>query len=440
MTGTCARSVASSFRDLGDEDVYQLDVVGETTTFPPLRTAVRIPPELDGFVGRAHEVSGIVADLRNHRLVTLAGLGGSGKTRLAMRVARLSAADRPGGVTFVDVSAAQTVDDALMTVTSAVGSTSGPAGLGAAFGDGSLLVLDNLEQVEDAARFVTEVLTTTRATVLVTSRVATGAAGEHVRSVPPMGDDDARRLLSDRAADAGATDVPDAAAEEIVMLTGGLPLAVELAAARLRVLDAPALVALLRERLDLLTDASGSRPERQSSIEALLADTWNRTSSAERDVLLAVSQSRSGLTAPDVADVVDLDLVTALDVLARVHDLGLVQVQRSSQSRHVFRMLELVRRWTEDHCGADEVAAARRAQARHLLEVLLRGGQRTHLGLDEARSVLLAAAGGTTRSLSADERVRLARFALHHGWWRDAVDVLEPVQRRPRPPAPSVWH
>lgn len=418
-------------RDLGDEDVYQLDVVGELTAFPPLRTAIRIPPELDGFVGRDAEVAGIIADLRNRRLVTLTGLGGSGKTRLAMRVARLSAAERAGGVTFVDVSAARTVDDALVTVASAVGSTSGPVGLGGALGDGSLLVLDNLEQVEEAARLVSHVLATTQATVLATSRLATGAAGEHVRSVPPMGGGDARRLLLDRAADAGVTDLPTAAAEEIVQLTGGLPLAIELAAARLRVLDAPALVELLRERLDPLRDASGSRPERQSSIEALLADTWNRTSASEREVLLAVSQSRSGLTAPDVVDVAEIDLVTALDVLARLHDLGLVQVQKSSQGRHVFRVLELVRRWTEDRCGADDIARARAAQSRHLLEVLLRGGERTHLGLDEARSVLLAASDGSTRSLSVDERVRLARFALHHGWWGDAVDLLGPVQRRP---------
>ncbi|MET7938929.1 BTAD domain-containing putative transcriptional regulator [Streptomyces sp. NPDC005302] len=274
-----------------------------------LRTG-NIRPRLNSFVGREPEIGAIRSDVQRARLVTLTGPGGSGKTRLAEEAAaglpqawlvELAPLDRPEAVPGAVVSALGLRETALITheMTTA---QADPVALLVEYcaPRSQLLVLDNCEHVIGAAAELAETLLTRcpGLTILATSREPLGVPGELVRPVEPLLPGSARRLFMERASvvrpDA-ATALPDlAAVDEICRRLDGLPLAIELAAARLRLLTPRQIADRLDDRFRLLTSGSRTVLPRQQTLRAVVDWSWDLLDEQERTVLREVSVFAGG--------------------------------------------------------------------------------------------------------------------------------------------------
>jgi class 3 adenylate cyclase len=294
----------TSSRDLGEhrlndishpEHLYDLVIDGLPADFPPLRTLeVRpnnLPAQLSSFVGREKELSEVAQLLARARLLTVTGPGGAGKSRLALQVAAETLAQYEDGAYFVDLS--QVTDPALVAPALAralgvpeTGDRPILDGLKDHIAEKHLLLLvDNFEQVTEAGPVVEELLTASpKLTVLVTSRVALGLRGEQQYPVPPLDPPDpeqlpdlptlcrfeAVRLFTERAVEVTprfrVTEDNARAVAEITARLDGLPLAIELAATRTKVLTPEEMAARLDERLAILTSTARSVPERQRTL------------------------------------------------------------------------------------------------------------------------------------------------------------------------------
>ncbi|MFF0136722.1 BTAD domain-containing putative transcriptional regulator [Streptomyces sp. NPDC005227] len=269
-----------------------------------------IRPRLNSFVGREPEIGAIRSDVQRARLVTLTGPGGSGKTRLAEEAAaglsqawlvELAPLDRPEAVPGAVVSALGLRETVLITneMTTA---QADPVALLVEYcaPRSQLLVLDNCEHVIGAAAELAETLLTRcpGLTILATSREPLGVPGELVRPVEPLLPDSARRLFMERASvvrpDAAAA-LPDlAAVDEICRRLDGLPLAIELAAARLRLLTPRQIADRLDDRFRLLTSGSRTVLPRQQTLRAVVDWSWDLLDEQERTVLREASVFAGG--------------------------------------------------------------------------------------------------------------------------------------------------
>ncbi|UQA98017.1 AfsR/SARP family transcriptional regulator [Streptomyces halobius] len=374
---------------------------------------------LTSFVGRDTDLAALRADLAAHRLVTLLGPGGAGKTRLSQEGAEVAAAALPDawphGVWLAELAPLddpQTVPEAVLTTLGARetvvrGTTA--EGLRAATdptaldplarlaelcaGRRMLLVLDNCEHLIGAAAELAERLLAEcpGVTVLATSREPLAVPGEVLRPVEPLPDPVALRLLADRggAARPGfrVEDDPTACAE-ICRRLDGLPLAIELAAARLRLMTPRQLADRLDDRFRLLTSGSRTLLPRQQTLRAVVDWSWDLTDEPERAVLRRLSVFAGGCdlgAAEDVCagDGVDRREVAAL--LGSLIDKSLVVAAPAPGGQMRYRLLETVAEYAGERLDqAGERAAAER---RHLVayrelaraaDPLLRGpGQRT---------------------------------------------------------------
>src|SRR5919202_547993 len=313
-------------RDLGEhrlkdlqqpEHIFQLVIDGLASTFPPLATVERrpnnLPAQLTSFVGREQDVAAVHQSLRNPhvRLLTLTGPGGIGKTRLALQVAATLSDTFADGVWFVDL--APLTDPALVapTIARALGVKETPdqslvVGLRTHLQRKELLlVLDNFEQVAAAAPLLTDLLTVEdRLTLLVTSRVVLQVSGEHVYLVPPLPvpagiaaggaveklTHYAAVALFIQRAQAAKPDfqlTPEAvpAVAEICVALAGLPLAIELAAARVRLFPPQTLRTRLTRRLTVLTAGARDLPARQQTLRATIDWSYHLLSAAEQTLL-----------------------------------------------------------------------------------------------------------------------------------------------------------
>ncbi|MEN3312284.1 MAG: hypothetical protein V7645_1613 [Actinomycetota bacterium] len=265
---------ADSLRDLGEhrlkdltapERIFQLG----DGDFPPLKTlnATNLPVAASALVGRRRELEELAAMLRDGvRAVTLTGPGGSGKTRLGLQVAADLLDDFPGGVYFVPLAGVAEPELVEATITATVGVRQ----LGELRSQ-SLLLIDNFEHVLDAAPTVGKMLSSTPNTkVLVTSRAPLRISGEREYPVEPLPEDDAVGLLTERARAVRPGFEPDESTRAICRRLDGLPLALELAASRLRSLDSRALLQRLEQRLPVLTGGRRDAPERQRTLRATI--------------------------------------------------------------------------------------------------------------------------------------------------------------------------
>lgn len=414
-------------RDFGDADVLQLDDPSDPRDFPALRTAVRLPARTTPVLGREQETAALTADVRSHRLVTVTGLGGSGKTTTAVAVARGLVPEFPDGVVFVDLSMCEQLPDAraqIGAVLVGAGSSSTTDAL-RALGPRTLLLLDNVEQLADGDVLVAGLLEETTAHLLVTSRVPVGAAGEVVRPLGPLDEGDAVALLAQRAAEqAPGRDADRDALVRLARGVGCVPLALELAAGRLRVVGADELADSLDERLGMLSTTRG-RPERQRAIETLLADTWDSLSDGSQLVLLALSLSRAAADPVRVSDLTGLPIVDAADALDDLVSRGLVLAHGAVGTSTAFTVLELIRRHALGAAAPDEVASVARRHAAATAAAIVRRGSRTVA--DQRDDVLEAVrtVGIEPSAYDVDVRIPLARAALWLGRWDDVVALLD---------------
>lgn len=365
---TVESHVSSLLRKYGMADRWALAELARAGAREPDRIA-GLPASGTTFVGRDAERAAVLAALEEARLVTLLGPGGVGKTRLAAVVAAAAVALFPSGGVFVDLVP---VRDGFVAraVATALGVTEGShqpleEAVAARLGTGrSLLVLDNCEHViDEAAVFAERILAACPgARVLVTSRERLGIPGE--RSVPvsplPLGSD-AERLFRDRALAADPQFVAEPAAiAELCARLDGMPLAIELAAARGASLGATGLLAALEDALRLLSGGRGG-DERHRSLRAVLSWSYDLLGEDEQTLFRRLGVF-VGTFDMDAAAAVGGDRAGVADLLGRLVDKSLVVHLRGRVSR--WRLLETVRAFALDQLSA--AGEEDKTRARHL--------------------------------------------------------------------------
>jgi predicted ATPase/class 3 adenylate cyclase len=498
---------AVSLRDLGahrlkdlrqPERLAQLVIEGLPDTFPALRSLDarpnNLPTQLTTFVGRDRELAEARDLLRTTRLLSLTGPGGTGKTRLSLQVAAAAAVDFPDGVWFVALDAVR--DPALVAPT--IARTLGLADnqsqtaierLAGEIGDGHvLLVLDNFEQVTAAGRDVADLLRRCpNVTCLVTTRIPLRVSGEQEFPVPglPAPPDTSRlseverlnlpralrefdlealtqfeavRLFIARATSVrpafAVTNANAPAVAGIAARLHGMPLAIELAAARVKLLTPDQILARLEHHLDLLTAGSRDLPERQQTLRGAIGWSYDLLDDGTRRLVDRLSVFRGGFdlgmaeTVCGPSDEIGGDVV---ELIGELVDQSLVRVDENAVEPR-FAMLETIREFAaemlERRAESDELSA-RHAAA--MLELAQRAApnlsgaeQRTWLERlerehDNLRAALDWATNRPDPSLGARLAFALWRFWQQRGYLNEArarLDAmaaqgwaLEPVDR-----------
>jgi class 3 adenylate cyclase/predicted ATPase/Tfp pilus assembly protein PilF len=305
---------------LGPERLLQVVASDLRADFPPLasQTGHSLPAERDAFVGRREPLAELARRFdAGTRLISVLGLGGTGKTRLVTRFGWNSLRDFPGGVWFCDLSEARSQDGIIYAVAQGLdiplGKDDPVVQIGRAIaGRGRCLVIcDNFEQV---ARHAEETLgrwlsRASDARFLVTTREVLGLPGEEIIALAPLPSSDAAALFLRRAeaAKPGFQPSPEdqSAIDPLVKLLEGLPLAIELAAARVRVIPPRMQLLRMSERFKLLSSAGG-RLDRQATLRAVFDWSWDLLSLPEKAALAQLSVFEGGFTLESVEAVLDL--------------------------------------------------------------------------------------------------------------------------------------
>jgi predicted ATPase len=307
-------------RDLGEhrlkdmgapQRLYQLGA----QVFPPLKTLhhVNLPVQATPMVGRRRELTEATELVRRHRLVTLVGPGGSGKTRLAVQLAADAVEEFEHGVWWVSLATLTDPDLVEPTIAQAVGAKDALADHFRS--QRALLLLDNFEHLLAAApRVATLLRDSPEIKVLATSRAPLHLAAEQEYSVPPLAEVDAMALFTERARAVKASFEPDEHVRAICRRLDGLPLALELAAARVRVLPAAKLAERLERALPLLTGGTRDVPERQRTLRATIEWSHDLLSEDEKQLFarLAVFAGSFSLEAAEDVCNATLDLLQSL--------------------------------------------------------------------------------------------------------------------------------
>ena len=390
--------------DLGDhtlrgfarpERIYQLMVAGLRSEFPPIRTqeAMRtnLPPSLTAFVGRAQALAQVREQVCNSRLVTLIGSGGTGKTRLSLEAASELVANFPDGVWLVELAPladAALIPHAIAAVLSAraEGDTSPMTLIETTLrAKRVLLLLDNCEHIVDEAAKVAQTLLRTlpQLHLLATSREALGVEGETVYRVPsltmPSSDaqptpadvtaSEAGQLFVDRARSIAPafvlTDKNAAAVVQVCRRLDGIPLAIELAVARLTALSVEELARRIDDRFRLLTGGRRTALPRQRTLRALVDWSYELLCADERSMLNALAVFAGGFSLEAAEEVCDADALseaTVLDVVEHLVAKSLLIAEQQPETETRYRLLETIRQYASEklvECGQADATRRR---------------------------------------------------------------------------------
>jgi predicted ATPase/class 3 adenylate cyclase len=409
------------------ERLYQLG----DDEFPPPKTIdqTNLPVQPTPFVGRDRELAEVLALLDSHRVVTLTGPGGAGKTRLALQAAAESVERYGDGVWFVSLAAIRDPQLIEQTIAHIVG---GPDDLPAFLERKStLLVLDNLEQLlPDAAAIVAGL----DASILATSRSRLNIGAEQEFPVPTLPVDDAAALFTQRARQLEPRFEPDAAVRKIAERLDGLPLAIELAAARVKVLTPGQIFERLGRSLDLLTSGAHDAPERQRTLRGTVEWSYRLLTAGEQ-LLFARMAVFAGSFELESAEAV---CSAELDVLQSLVDKSLLRHREDGR----FFMLETIKALALEKLGElGDTSSLRRRHDDYFLAVAEELDARERLsGMRDLSAASLsrfelelpsfrATLAGQLESGRRVGVLRLGaalwRFWLNRAQYRDAADWLE---------------
>ena len=359
------------------ERVWQLchpDIEAEFPVLKSLDTFTNnLPAQLTALIGRQPELAELRQLLDEHRLVTLTGAGGCGKTRLALQLAAELVEAHPEGTWWVDLSRLTDPELVVAAVAAAIGVRAEPERpltetLGQYLaGMSCLIVLDNCEHVLGAAAGVADRLAGASSTmkVLATSREPLGITGELAWRVPPLEPGSAVQLFVERARLVRPSFDPDPPETEIVAgicdRLDGLPLAIELAAARSRMMRPAAIASALDNRFRLLTGGTRTAQPRQQTLEASVAWSFDLLDQPEQALLRRLSVFNGGFSlnaAEQVGSGDAVDSYDVLDLLGRLVDKSLIQADDLGPEMR-YRLLETIRHFARDRLvtsgEADEV-------------------------------------------------------------------------------------
>lgn len=490
-----------ALRDLASpEHVFQLVHPELPTGFGALRSLDafpnNLPRQLTSFVGREQEMLQVRALLENTHLLTLTGMGGCGKTRLALQVAVEVLDEYPDGAWLVELARVTDAAQVPRAVAALVGVREEPhrpllATLVEVLRERrTLLVLDNCEHLIGAVAELAETLLrgSTQVRVLATSREALGVPGETTWQVPPLsvpdpnrmgvgrhggmtedlaaalGQFEAVRLFIDRAMLAqphfAVTNENAPAVAQICHRLDGIPLAIELAAARVKVLTAEQIAARLDDRFRLLTGGSRTALPRQQTLRALIDWSYDLLSEPERALLRRLAPFAGGWTL-DSAEAVCADLPSAsgepdrclldpcevLDLMSQLVDKSLVGVQRGTEKdgggETRYRLLETVRQYAADRLAeSGEEAAVRARHAAFFLSLAERAapeltGANQEAWLDRVvtehdnfRAALAWSQGEGDPVTGVRLGDALWWFWSNRGYWREGRDWLQSALKR----------
>ena len=426
-------------RDLGEhrlkdlsaaERIYQLG----DDDFPPLESLhqTNLPIPSTPFLGRAHELSDVLELLSRDdvRLLTLTGPGGTGKTRLAAQAAGLSSGMYPQGVWWVPLAPLRDPQLVLATAGRALGSKNG---LAEHVADKRLLLLfDNFEHLVDAAADLAALLTACpNLDLLVTSREPLHVTGEQEYPVPPLVHEEGVGFFLARARAVEPGFAADEAVSEICRRLDDLPLALELAAARVKALSAAQILERLEQRLPLLTGGARDAPERQRTLRATIEWSHDLLSEVEQRLFARLSVFAGGCTLEAAEEVAKADL----DTLQSILDKSLL---RFSEDR--YWMLETIREYAGERLEADgHVEEFRLRHAQWYLgfaEVIASAEavEGNYDRLEQEHDNFRAALGAFRRTSDSTSELRLvvhlARFWYGAGHLREGLMRLDEVLGR----------
>jgi predicted ATPase/class 3 adenylate cyclase len=471
-------------KDLGrPEEIFQLGARGLQDEFPPLRSLGNpalpnnLPTQLATFIGRERELADVRALAETSRLVTLTGAGGSGKTRLSLQVAAELLDGAGDGVWLVELAPVAEEDEVAPSIAAALTIVGQPGRpiletlADTLAPQNVLIVLDNCEHLIGACAKAADAILRRcpRVHVIATSREPLGIGGEVIYRVPslslpgPDGDSapgsatpgasDAVALLVQRARDSGVTLPSDEQTGSLLVSVcrrlDGMPLAIELAAARLRSMSLSDLRDRLDQRFRLLTGGSRTAMERQRTLQAMVDWSYSLLNTAEQLLLqrLSVFPETFDLAAAEaVCGFGDIEVVEVADLLGSLADKSLVVAEPAGTAVR-YRLLETIRQFAVERLietGEDQIAALADAHCEHFLQVAEAATPQLHgpdqgtwfARLDADQLNLWRAAEYAARSPDGVAKVLRFGFALRRYWGgrpreAEALELLRSVLQRP---------
>ena len=426
LLSALAKDVAQRLKDLKTARLEIEDALGIRRASAlmageaPAVAPNNLPRQTSSFVGRQEEIDACVRAMEQTRLLTLTGVGGSGKTRLALKVAEVLLAESPDGMWFVDLAPVSDPERVTLTIAAAVGVREEPGQpliqtlCAHLANQRAFLVLDNCEHLITASATTASLLldSAPELRVIATSREALGIPGETLHGVPTLAlpptdpppsaaqllEYESARLFVERGRqvrpDFAVTNAEAPIVADLCRRLDGIPLAIELAAARLRVIGVSEIRARLDDRFRLLTGGSRTALPRHQTLRATIQWSYDQLTDDEKRFLRALAAFTGGWTLATATAVCDehADEFETLDLLTRLVDKSLAVVERPLAGGHEagdiasrYRFLETVRQFALEELNASGEGAATRDRHLKTFEQMAHEAETGLLGPEQAR-------------------------------------------------------